>query len=277
MVSPDRIKHFIFSRFFPKQNPDYPHDVLDVNFLKNQLLLLVPNMLRSLENQTCKNFELIFLANDKCFSEQQYEIIFSALKTTTLPVVKVIKRNKIAPLIQEAYDNYDFVIQSRLDFDDFISKDVVADTQSKVNECDSILSYGYNRGYTYLYGELYFWYNLLDEIGHHSMMQSLILKSSFAKEISFISVFINHMRHKIILKDFLEKNGIEFKEDMFQQNTSMNAFIYFRHGFSQKQLIANNTPQIKVPSSNIRLTTGYITKEQIKAEFGFFHELKSIN
>lgn len=274
LVSPNKIKHFVFSRFFPHQDPNYPHDVCDVDFLKEQVLL-VPNILRSLENQTCKNFEVVFLANDNYFSDPKYEFIFTALKNTTLPV-KVIKRVDMVPLLKGAYDNYDFVIQSRLDFDDFMCKDAVADIQSKVTECDSILAYGYCKGYEYIYGELHFWYNLLNEIGHLGMLQSLILKSSFAKKIPPIMIGINHSKIKILLKEFLEKNGIEFTEKMFQQNTSKNAFIYFRHEYSYKLNLNKNLSQLKVPNPNYRLTTSYITKEQLKDEFGFFHELKSI-
>lgn len=271
--SPNKIKHFIFSRFFPYQDPNYPHDVCDVDFLKEQVLL-VPNILRSLENQTCKNFELVFLANDNYFSDPKYEFIFTALKDTTLPV-KVIKKVDMVPLLKDAYDNYDFVIQSRLDFDDFMCKDAVADTQSKVNECDSVLAYGYCKGYEYIYDELYFFYNLIGDVGHHSLLQSLILKSSFAKKIPPIMIGLNHSKIKILLKEFLEKNGIEFTEKMFQQNTSKNAFIYFRHECSYK-LNLKKLSQLKVPNPNSRLTTSYITKEQLKNEFGFFHELKSI-
>ena len=38
-MSDKTIKHFIFSRFFPKQDPKYPYDVLDVNFLSTQVVL----------------------------------------------------------------------------------------------------------------------------------------------------------------------------------------------------------------------------------------------
>ena len=82
---------------------------------------------------------------------------------------------------------------------------------------------------------------------------------------------------KTYLENFCEENGIEFKESMFQQNTSIEAFIYFRHGFSGKLFKKDGIVPLKPGNPNKRLITGYVTKEQIKAEFGFFHELKSIN
>lgn len=75
------------------------------------------------------------------------------------------------------------------------------------------------------------------------------------------------------MKDFLEKNGVEFKEDMFQQNFSMKAFIYFRHEFAQELLVTNST--LKLPNKG-KLTTADITKKQLEDQFGFTLELNSI-
>ena len=182
-MSDKTIKHFIFSRFFPKQDPKYPYDVLDVNFLSTQLALAQNNELKSLENQTNKNFELVFLANPKYFDDPKYKFVFSTLQdSTTLPITFTTMAN-MPDLVKDAYEKYEFVIQSRMDFDDFIYKDAIADTQSKVNECDSVLIYGYNKGYVYVQGELYPEYFSKNVTGHQSILQSLIWKSSFAKKI----------------------------------------------------------------------------------------------
>lgn len=281
-----RIKHFIFSRFFTYERRGYPYDIFDVTFLTKQLIL-AKNMLKSLENQTNKNFQLIFLTNPKFFDNPKYEFIFSALKyATTLPI-KFIKakgglcktkwNNELLNLLKESWNNYDFVITSRMDFDDFIFKDAVADTQSKVDDCDSILAYGYNRGYSYIYKELYLrrctWWK---ETGHIGILQSLILKSSSVKKLPYFSVEdFEHPRIKPQLKQFLEKNGVEFSENMFQQNMTINAYIYFRHDFSQEQLVVHNGEPFKIPNRP-PVTTKDITKKQLAEQFGFFHRLNSI-
>ena len=72
------VKHFIFSRFFPYQRKGYPYDVLDVDFLSKQLPL-AKNILSSLENQTNKNFDLVFLVNEKFFDNPTYEFVFKTL------------------------------------------------------------------------------------------------------------------------------------------------------------------------------------------------------
>lgn len=286
---PDKtIKHFVIIRFFPRQDPKYPYDIFDVDFLSKQLIL-ANNALRSLENQTNKNFELVFVLHKKFFTDKKYEFIFATLKDiATVPVTFIHfvpgaktrwLKSKMSLLVKDALNKYDFVIQSRMDFDDFIYKDAIADAQNKVNECDNVLVYGYNKGYEYMYGELYPYYNTFHEIGHLAILQSVILKSSFAKNLPFISVFGNNFTHHDIkskLKELLEQNGVMFSENMFQQNTTINAFIYFRSEWSREHTTHHgNNSQLKLPK-NRKIIVADITKKQLEEEFGFFHELNSI-
>ena len=271
------IKHFIFTRFFPSQNPNYPHDVLDVDFLSSQLSL-TKNIFRSLENQTNKNFDLVFILNPKFFDNPKYEFIFSTLRdSTTLPIT-FIKNSDMSSLVKEALNEYDFVIQSRMDFDDFIFKDAIADTQSKVDECNSVLCYGYCDGYTYFCRELYLFHKRYAGNGHIAILQSLLLKSSFAKNLPSIGIYnLPHTRAKLYLKNFLEKNSMEFSETMFQQNKSTRTYIYFRHDFSRDLFSHLSDPaQFKI-SDRPPLIVNNIMKERLKSEFGFDgYELKSI-
>ena len=239
MVSPDKIKHFVIVRFFPYQRSTFPHDVLDVDFLSKQLPL-TKNILSSLENQTNKNFELVFLINEKCFSESRYGFVFSALRDSSALPIKFIKSNEKARLIKEASKDYDFVIQSRMDFDDFVFKDAIADTQSKVIECNQILAYGYCKGYRYVLGELYPNFSTFGGKGPYAVLASLICDSAFASKFPDVSVYqFPHDNLRPTLKNFLEKKGISFSENMFQLNTKTIAYIYFKHEFSQQLLCTN--------------------------------------
>lgn len=272
------IKHFVFSRFFPRQDPKYPHDVFDVNFLSTQLPL-AKNILGSLENQTNKNFELIFFMNSKFFDEPKYEFIFSTLKDSTTLPIKFIKESEIRGLVESEYNEYDFVIQSRMDFDDFIFQDAVEDTQGKVEECENILAYGYCKGYEYIYGELYPFdtWGKWGKEGHISILQSLILKSSFAQKIPYVGAYsFDHTKIKLKLKEFLEKNGLEFSERMFQQNTFTNAYVYFRHECSHLSLTFHSGNLTHHISKKILPIFKNITKKQLEEEFGFFYDLNSI-
>ena len=273
-------------RFFNRQVPVYPYDVLDTEFLSKQLPV-VNNAFRTLENQTNQNFELVFLVHEKFLAEEKYQFIFSTLKDATTLPLKFVTIKEYPLLVVEAFNDYEYVIQSRLDFDDFIRKDLIADTQSKVDGCDKIFAYGYCKGYTYVCDELYPYFNPYRNIGTHSLLQSFVMKSSFAKNLPFIGIhnvagiyknmynkYISHTQIKSSLKDFLEQNGLKFSEDMFQQNISDNAFIYYRNEFSQDQFVCKNL--VKPPANKKPLTSADITKQQLKEDFGFFHEVKSI-
>ena len=280
-MSDKTLKHFVISRFFTYQNPQYPHDVSDVNFLKTQLPL-VKNMLRSLENQTNKDFETVFIFTNKVAADpEKYGAIFSALKESTSLPLKLLGTTACAEMVKNSFNEYDYVIQTRMDFDDFVYKNAVADTQSKVSECDTMLVYGYCKGYRYIYGELYPHYVLWNGNGHHSVFQSLILNSSFAKKMPLL--FIERFHHdnfKLMLKKFLEDNKIEFQfsDDMLQQNTSDNAYIYYNHEYSQEFLFRKLSSLLDKVKGMKPLTAEDIkkTKKQIEDEYGLFYELKSI-
>ena len=270
------IKHFVFSRFFSWLRGNYPYDIFDVDFLSSQLPL-TKNILRSMENQTNQNFEMIFLFHPKVYDNpKKYEFIFSTLKESTTLPLKFMKSGDAGNFVKAASNDCDFVIQSRMDFDDFIFKDAVAEAQSKVNECENILAYGYCKGYKYVCKELdrYLW---RDKASHHSIFQSLIEKSSFAKNFPPIAAFnLCHDHFKRDLKETLEKNGVEFSENMFQQNTTTNAYIYFKHEHSADQLIRLKGATLVPPKKPLTTEDIGFTKKQLEEEFGFFYELNSI-
>ena len=274
------IKHFVFIRFFPYKLQSFQRDIFDVEFLSTQELLAENNLLRSLENQTNKNFEICFWANDKYFDDPKYAFIFTELRDSKTLTIKLVKKGDMNRLVKDAYNEYDFVIQTRVDFDDFMRKDTVADTQSKVAECENILSYGYCKGYTYFNDELYnFPVPGYAESGQMSTFQSWIIKSSFAKKIPHIGSYsFEHTKVKPSLRDFLEKNGLKFSENMYQKNVVDNFFIYFRHDATWMN---NGKPYTERPKRDIgkkNLTNeDGITKKQLEDEFGFTgYELNSI-
>ena len=277
-VADTTVKHYIVMRFFPKQKKNYPHNVLDVEFLQKHTTLAANNALKSLANQTNKNFEIVFLMHPRTFVDESYKFIFDTL-TEASPVPVHFPKNYNA-FIEDAYAKYDFVIQSRMDFDDFLHKDAVADTQNQVDNCENILLYGYCKGYLYWSadGVLHRMFYPSRGIGHLGILQSFIWKSSFARQLPTIGPYFSgaHHKMKIRLKEFLEKNGVEFSESMFQQNTTMNAFIYYRHEFSHFTVLHDgnsNDPWIVYQGE---VTADEMTRKQLEEDYGFTYELKSI-
>lgn len=237
-------------------------------------------MLKSLANQTNKNFEIVFLMHPRTFVGKNYEFIFKTLTEASPVPVHFPKRGEYQAWIRDAYDKYDFVIQSKMDFDDFAHKDAVADTQNQIDNCENILLYGYCKGYSYVYadGELFPFFEVFSGIGHLGILQSFIWKSSFAKNLPTLGVYIpQHHTAKRSLEEFCKKNGVEFSENMFKQNTDMKAFIYFRHEFSHYILSHNNRMNRSVTSqSENKIAADEITRKQLEDDYGFTYELKSI-
>lgn len=277
------IKHFVIVRFFERKVTGYIHDIFDLNFVSERVLLAKNNLLKSLENQTNKNFDIIFLVNDKYLSDEKYRFILNELQDVITISLRFMKSTEVRELIKDACNNYDFVIQSKIDYDDFVYKNAVAETQSKIAECDSVLAYGYCKGYVYFNGEVYPFYDLYKQLGmaHSAVFQSLILKSEFASKLPYMNLYgFIHNRIKVQLKDFLEKNNIIFSENMFQQNDFDNAIIFFRHDATEtnkgKPYTKDNVPG-RVRGKKLLTTeeTG-ITKQYLEDEFGFFYDLNSI-
>ena len=116
-----------------------------------------------------------------------------------------------------------------------------------------------------------------DGEGVHSVLASLIFRSPFAKNLPFIDVYIlNHAKLRLKLKAILEKNGIEFSENMFQQNTLTKAYIYFRHDYAHYILTHHEGKFIRKIPKHRKITDKDITKAQLEEEFGFHLELNSI-
>lgn len=279
------VKHFVVVRFFERKVAGYVHDIFDVNFVAERVLLAKKNLLSSLENQTNKNFEIIFLVNDRYLSEEKYKFIFTELQDGITVPLKFTKSAMLRRLVKDAYNDYDFVIQTRIDYDDFAYKDAVADTQAKIDECNSILAYGYNKGYVYFNDEMYPFYDLYlrkdtdRQGGHSAVFHSVILKSEFAKKIPYIGAYsLDHTNVKSKLKEFLEKNGVEFAENMYRYNASDNALIFFRHDFTESNKgkpYTENEPPGRVKGKK-KLTGNDITKKQLEDDFAFHYDLKSI-
>ena len=276
LVKPS-VKHFVFINFFPAQVRQYLYNVLAPKFLEMQLPL-AKNSLSSLENQTDKNFEVIFYVNPKFVDNPEYEFIFTTLKnSTTLPIKFISSKAEWESLIKEAMNGYDFVIESKMDLDDFVFKGAIEDIKSKVPECDSVLTYGYTRGYVYVEGELWnYIQNYYIGLGYSSIFYSLIIRTSAVKEWPFGCLDITRPGHNKVKPTFEEiyaKNNLEFKDSMFRQNSTTDAYIYFRHDFTREKLVYNRSKIPKIP----KLTTADITKKQLEEEFGFSgYELKSI-
>lgn len=126
------------------------------------------------------------------------------------------------------------------------------------------------KGYTFLdrTKEFYRFYNIENTTGHWAIMSSLIYSTKYMKDKPTLNIYnMNHGRSKINLQNWCKKNSIEFNEAMFIQNTTTDAFIYYRPNNSYSELLDKRQKvAYKLP--------GYTNKkierpQKLKERFGF--------
>ena len=110
-----RFKHFVIVKF------DYPEGYPFMIWKKDQLRWC---LLQSLRNQTNKEFVLVFNSTHPMPHEGFGEMIIS-------PVWK--------DKVREAAEDYDYVITTRLDGDDFVTPDFIQTIQDNFEETDKLI------------------------------------------------------------------------------------------------------------------------------------------
>lgn len=176
--------------------------------------------------------------------------------------------------------DFDYVCESRMDFDDFVFSGVLKDIQSHVDVNIPVKMYGYTNGYTYntftntLY--LFDWtFNRKDITGHWSVCYTIILSKTFALDHKDLTIYSigDHGKTKINLAEYCKNHEIDFKESMFEYNNEIDAFVYYRHPdtFSIDLVKVKNpnfTPDI-MPQYMARSLHKKVSPEYLKDRFSF--------
>lgn len=227
-----KIKHYIVVRFFNKALGNFlEKDQLSDKLLSMGVKLLELNLLKSLENQTCKNFELILLIHDKLqqFNNDYYQKLLSISQNASFKIWLMTK-DQFTILLNQNNDSFDKRIISRVDYDDLLLNIVVSDIQNTALRLQQkpILVYGYNNGWVWRDDtkQLYKVEKLYNFNGHFSVMQSVILDmSSKIKELLKIQPYIwdhSHIALNIDKKYFQKYMQLSF-------NFNLNAYVWMRH------------------------------------------------
>ena len=111
-----KIKHFIITRFFSQNFEKTNEELFSEKFLSNGFKLVKKNFIKTLENQTNKNFEVIIMIHNDIDIDKIKPLydIESSFK------ISIIRKKDIDKYISEFYDTFDFIITTRLDYDDFV-------------------------------------------------------------------------------------------------------------------------------------------------------------
>lgn len=259
------IKHFIITRFFTVDDV-YGEEMYTYEFLYSWFDLFKNNLISSLNNLNNKDFELVIMIHNNV--DISTVSFFNELNTDYK--ITIIHWGEIQTYLDSFYDKYDYIIETRMDFDDFVFSNVIDDIRNHIDKETTIKIYGYCSGYTYylLNKKYYDFYHLVNNIGHWSICPSVIYNTNFVKNKKHFNIYsFNHGRSKVNLQTWCERNNIEWNENMFEQNTTDKAFIYYRPINSYSELLdKKNNTEYRLP--------GYTNKEierpnNIKEIFGF--------
>ena len=265
LLNNKKIKIFVITRYFIVDDI-YGEKMYTHDFLYSWFNIFKNNLIKTLNNLKNKNFELIICIHDKVNINDV--LFFNSIKAKYK--ISIIYKGQIIKYLKSFYDKYDYIIQSRIDFDDYIFSDVINDLLQNISKNLSIKLYGYCSGYVYFLKtrKWYDFYNELHNIGHWGVFSSLIFSTKFIKNKTDIYIYsFNHGKSKDALQIWCQKNNIEWKNEMFAQNLTKKAFIYYRpfNSYSEMNLKKKNIEYILPKYCNRKISK----PEKIKAEFGF--------
>ncbi len=186
-----KIKHYIITR---------------MNFEDDEIseaaYMLKCHLLKSLSIQTNKNFTLLILSNHN---------IKNLLNGYKFPI-EIIKKDELKTYIQKQVDA-DFLITSRIDYDDHIYKSVVDETQKQIDYNYSVILYGLKNGVSIIDGSsdaMFMSYTKLPyrNCGFFSVFETLIINTNKIKNLFSIIELGNHTTVCKYIKEHYFEYGI---------------------------------------------------------------------
>ena len=231
-----KIKHYVLIRFYcfemmPKNK------LFDEKLLNNGIDVFNNYTLKSLENQSNKNFEIIIIIHNEI--NLNHSSIKKLLKIKTNLNLKVLKLKEIKSYININSKNFDFLITTRIDHDDLIYKDAVEEIQNKCNKNIPLYYNGYDKLITMIGNDIencYKFYPNYYGLGSIGIFQSLIVnKNKINKSYNIFDLGI-HSKLKIKFIDIYKKNNLEYKEIYFNINHIEDSSIYIKHKFNHSEL-----------------------------------------
>lgn len=236
------MKHFIITRFFSDpfgKTDEQMLSFLNEETLQNGFILLKNHFIKTLQNQLNKNFEIVILI----YNELPLQSVSFLNEIECDYKIHIIHSKDLNKFIYNFYDN-DFIITTRLDYDDFVHKNCVQDVQLAALDTNYLKLYGLNNGCTMDNNEIpYFFHPKYISIKHDffSCFETLIVNTKNYKRPINIYHLGNHTKVCEYLIDNYKKFGLD---DITQIQTQLDKdektkYIWYRHE-NAVSLIRNN-------------------------------------
>lgn len=222
-----KVRHVIATRLLSRQMS--VKDILEDYMIDYRLGLLRRNLIATLNNQTNLDFEFVLLTNPKLKPEQVERIrMFMVESRPKFKWMLIPHDDRYKNAIRDMWKTCDVLAVTRIDDDDFIRRDVAANTMDflKISPFN-IAVMGYNHGYMYVDGK-----NTMDARdfgcrgGHMSIFQTHAFRTAnveFSPDIIPYSV-----DHDCVKREF-NKMGLKVVYVDADQGKDEQFTIYFRH------------------------------------------------
>lgn len=228
----NKIKHFVVIRFYCLDLVE-KSVLFDENFLNEQIDVFEKYTLRSLENQTNKNFlVLILIHNDIDENNSAIQRLKNIKSTLELHVIRMNEYRDFLGLYSK---DFDFMITTRTDHDDLIYSGAADEVQNMCDDRIPFMFNGYDRLIT-MVGNDYLgcrkFYPDYKGIGAINIFQSCILNRNFSKELKYNIFSLSHVKGKLEIMRWYSDNGFLFDDSYYNVNHLEDSSVYVKHNFN---------------------------------------------
>lgn len=222
-----KIKHYVITRFLSSLTLGLGERVFDEDIIQDGLGYARSYFIPSMNNQTVKDFTVIFMINQRHDTENSRIKELYDMKLD-MPF-KVLKDIEWFDYVLEDSKDADWVILTRMDYDDLVNRKAAEEVQDLVreNEASDIFSYGYNTGMILYEKQLYsfikpsYW-----KQGYFSVFESICVKRSVLNPDINIYNF-NHTQLKSEVNNYAKEHGLKAVDT--SDKDTFNNFVWVRH------------------------------------------------
>ncbi len=255
-----KIKHFVITRFLSSKTLGLGDKIFDETIIQNGINYVNSYFIPSLNNQTNKNFDIIFIVNDEHDIENSEIKNLNNIKTEIK--YHILKNSEYIEFCKNESKGYDWLILTRMDYDDLVKNTAVEEIQTIISNNDmyDLLCYGYNTGYTMFKKNLYVFdkpgYN---KYGYFSIFESLCIKINSNVDL-FDIYFFNHTQLKKEVTNIGKSKQLKYL--IPPESNSQDNFVWVRHENTGTELLSG------VKAFNLRLKKLCPKPDNFKERFG---------
>lgn len=235
------LKHYVITRFLCDPGIGLGNKIFEPEAIEKAIEYVKSYFMPTLENQTQKDFTIIFIINDKHRTDAEPLKKLAGLETDIS--YYILKHGEYMDFIRKDSDGADCVILTCMDYDDLV-KSTAAEEVRKISEsCDTdVATYGYDKGYVmreeggiWDFAERGYTKN---RSGYMSVFYSIIFKGENArhaiKSVNDIYAYA-HTSISSEMKIFAESRGLGFRQYRADKEPS---FVWVRHKGTGTELLS---------------------------------------